>query len=75
VRTGLVFQGAAGSEVGRYFLGSLLPLGMLGRVPVPVVPLSRKLVFQAVHADDCAEAYWRVVQARAAGPRRPAAPQ
>jgi UDP-glucose 4-epimerase len=68
VRPGLVFQGEAGSEIGRYFLGSLLPLGLLGRVPVPVVPLSRQMVFQAVHADDCADAYWRVVQAGAAGP-------
>jgi UDP-glucose 4-epimerase len=67
LRPGLVFQGEAGSEIGRYFLGSLLPLGLLGRVPVPVVPLSREMVFQAVHADDCADAYWRVVQARATG--------
>jgi UDP-glucose 4-epimerase len=67
VRPGLVMQRDAGSEIGRYFLGSLLPLGLLGRVPVPVVPLSRRMVFQAVHADDCADAYWRVVQARATG--------
>ena len=67
LRPGLVFQRGAGSEIARYFLGPLVPVGLLSRLRLPVVPLSDRLVFQAVHADDLADAYWRVVAARAGG--------
>ncbi|WP_422390697.1 NAD-dependent epimerase/dehydratase family protein [Arthrobacter sp. N1] len=67
LRPGLIFQGAAGSEIGRYFLGPLVPKIVLGRIPLPLLPIPRAFVFQAVHADDVADAYWRVVARRASG--------
>ncbi|MHA7261661.1 NAD-dependent epimerase/dehydratase family protein [Arthrobacter sp. TMN-37] len=67
LRPGLIFQSGAGSEIGRYFLGPLIPKVFLGRVAPPVVPIPDRLVFQAVHADDVADAYWRVVERRASG--------
>lgn len=67
VRPGLVFQRGAASEITRYFLGALAPVQLLRRVRVPFVPLSDRLVFQCVHADDLADAYWRIVQAGATG--------
>ncbi len=67
LRPGLIFQSGAGSEIGRYFLGPLIPKFFLGRVPLPVVPIPDQLIFQAVHADDVADAYWRVVEQRASG--------
>ena len=67
LRPGLIFQSGAGSEIGRYFLGPLIPKFFLGRVPLPVLPIPARLIFQAVHADDVADAYWRVVERRASG--------
>lgn len=68
VRAGLVFQAEAGSEIARYFLGPLVPVSLLSRLrPPPVVPLPRQFVFQSVHADDLAEAYWLLVRGRHGG--------
>ena len=67
LRPGLIFQGRAGSEIGRYFLGPLVPKVLLGGLPLPLVPIPASFVFQAVHADDVADAYWRVVARRASG--------
>ena len=67
LRPGLVFQRAAASEIARYFLGPFVPVSQLRRVQLPAVPLSRRLVFQAVHADDLAEAYRLVIRARLPG--------
>ncbi|TKV29262.1 NAD-dependent epimerase/dehydratase family protein [Arthrobacter sp. NamB2] len=67
LRPGLIFQDAAGSEVGRYFLGPLIPKVLLGRLPLPLLPIPSDFIFQAVHAEDVAEAYWRVVARRASG--------
>ncbi|MBT1004205.1 NAD-dependent epimerase/dehydratase family protein [Paenarthrobacter sp. DKR-5] len=66
LRPGLIFQSGQAQEVGRYFLGPLLPV-QLSRLRVPVLPLPRQLVFQAVHADDVADAYFRVLQQKARG--------
>lgn len=66
LRPGLIFQSGQAQEVGRYFLGPLLPV-QLSRLRVPVLPLPRQLVFQAVHADDVADAYFRVLQRKARG--------
>jgi UDP-glucose 4-epimerase len=52
LRPGLVFQCAAASEIARYFLGPFVPVSQLKCVQLPVAPLSRRLVFQSVHADD-----------------------
>lgn len=67
LRPGLIFQGKAGSEIGRYFLGRLLPRFVPRKLWIPMLPVPDNLVFQAVHADDVAEAYWRVVDQRASG--------
>lgn len=67
LRPGLIFQPDAGSEIGRYFLGRLIPRLLPGRLRIPLLPAPDGLVFQAVHADDVAEAYWRVVDQRASG--------
>jgi UDP-glucose 4-epimerase len=67
LRPGLIFQEQAGSEVGRYFLGPLVPKILLGGLPLPLLPVPSTFIFQAVHAEDVAEAYWRVVARRASG--------
>jgi UDP-glucose 4-epimerase len=67
VRPGLVFQAGAGSEIARYFLGPLLPVSLIGRLRLPVLPLPPQFVFQAVHADDLAQAFWLLVRERAGG--------
>lgn len=67
VRPGLVFQREAASEIARYFLGPFVLVRVIGRVPLPFLPLSRELVFQAVHADDLAQAYLLVLLRRATG--------
>jgi len=67
VRSALVFQRDAASEIARYFLG---PFGTraLRRTPLPAVPLPDGLRLQVVHADDVAEAYARIVVGRHPGP-------
>ncbi|WGW12256.1 NAD-dependent epimerase/dehydratase family protein [Saxibacter everestensis] len=67
LRPGLIFQGAAGSEIGRYFLGPFVPKGWLGRLPLGLLPFPARLQFQAVHSDDVAEAYCQVAAQQAAG--------
>ncbi|MGW6229657.1 NAD-dependent epimerase/dehydratase family protein [Cellulosimicrobium cellulans] len=67
VRSALVFQRDAASEITRYFLG---PIGtrVLRRAPLPTVPLPDGLRLQVVHAEDVAEAYARIVVGRHPGP-------
>ncbi|WP_146360570.1 NAD-dependent epimerase/dehydratase family protein [Arthrobacter yangruifuii] len=67
LRPGLIFSSDAGSEIGGYFVGRLIPKFFLNRLSLPLVPLPAEFVFQAVHADDIADAYWRVVDQRAEG--------
>lgn len=67
LRPGLIFQPDAGSEIGRYFLGPVIPQAFLHRLRLPLLPFPREFVFQAVHADDVADAYWRVIDQRAEG--------
>jgi nucleoside-diphosphate-sugar epimerase len=67
LRPGLIFQRDAGSEIGRYFLGPVIPRFLPGRPWIPLLPAPDNLIFQAVHADDVAEAYWRVIDQRASG--------
>jgi nucleoside-diphosphate-sugar epimerase len=59
LRTSLVFQRAAASEVHRLFLGSLLPWHLPR--PLRIVPRLGRLAFQATHADDIADAYVRAL--------------
>ncbi|MHA7276694.1 NAD-dependent epimerase/dehydratase family protein [Arthrobacter sp. HLT1-21] len=67
LRPGLIFQQDAGSEIGRYFLGPLVPKVLLDRLRLPLLPIPDRLIFQAVHADDVADAYWRAVSRRVGG--------
>lgn len=67
LRPGLIFQRDAGSEIGRYFLGPVYPRLLPARPRIPLLPAPDNLVFQAVHAEDVAEAYWRVIDQRASG--------
>lgn len=67
LRPGLIFQADNGSQAGRYFLGPLVPKSLADKIKLPVMPLPRTMIFQAVHADDVADAYWRVVERRVRG--------
>ncbi|PZR52893.1 epimerase [Xylanimonas oleitrophica] len=67
VRPGLVFQGDAAQEIVRYFLGPAVPVRLLTQGRPPFLPLPRGLRVQAVHADDLADAYRRIVLERAGG--------
>jgi nucleoside-diphosphate-sugar epimerase len=66
MRTSLVFQRAAASEVHRLFLGPLLPWHLPRALRF--VPWLRRLAFQATHADDIADAYVKAVTRDVAGP-------
>ncbi|MET1065180.1 MAG: NAD-dependent epimerase/dehydratase family protein [Arthrobacter sp.] len=67
LRPALTFSAGAGSEVGRYFLGRVLPRLVPRKPRLPLLPIPKELIFQAVHADDVADAYWRVLERRAEG--------
>jgi nucleoside-diphosphate-sugar epimerase len=67
LRTALMFQGDAAQEIVRYFLRPLVRSRMLRPGLLPVVPLPAGLRVQAVHTDDAADAYRRVIVARAGG--------
>jgi UDP-glucose 4-epimerase len=57
LRPGLIFQREAASEIRRLFAGPFLPRMLVRRRLIPIVPSHPRLRFQAVHADDVAEAY------------------
>lgn len=57
MRPGVVLQGAAASELARYFLGPLLPQSLVRKSLLPVVPDVDRLAIQVVHASDMARAY------------------
>jgi UDP-glucose 4-epimerase len=67
LRPGLIFQRAAGTEIARYFAGPLLPARLLRYQRIPVVPDHPRLRLQAVHADDVADAYAKVLRADVRG--------
>jgi nucleoside-diphosphate-sugar epimerase len=67
LRPSLIFQADAAQSVVRYFLGPLVPTQLLRHGRPPVLPLPAGLRMQAVHADDVADAYRRVVVERASG--------
>jgi nucleoside-diphosphate-sugar epimerase len=65
LRPALVVQGDAGSAIARYGLPSWLPASVLNLVRL--LPVDRRLVIQAVHSDDVADAIVRAVERRASG--------
>lgn len=67
LRPALVFQTEAAASQKRYFAGPLLPRVLLRPGVVPVVPHLSGVHFQAVHADDVADAFVRVVHSDVRG--------
>jgi nucleoside-diphosphate-sugar epimerase len=57
LRPAFIFQRQAATEQRRIFAGPLLPSVLLRPGRLPVVPWPAGLRFQALHADDVAEAY------------------
>lgn len=66
-RPGLVFQDDAAGEVGRYFVGPLVPRSLLRAAVLRFAPLPPAMAFQLVHADDLAEALALLIERRAGG--------
>jgi nucleoside-diphosphate-sugar epimerase len=67
LRPGLIFQRAAAAEIRGLFLGHLVPMSIVRWIRWAVLPLPLPFVFQAVHADDVADAYWRAIDRGAGG--------
>lgn len=65
MRPALTFQRDAGAEITRYFLGPLARPTL--RRASPIIPVNKRLRIQAVHADDLAEAYLRVLRSDVRG--------
>jgi nucleoside-diphosphate-sugar epimerase len=74
LRPGLIFKRQSASEQRRYFAGPLLPTFLMHPRWIPIVPDTPRLRFQAVHADDIAQAYClSIVSDDARGPYNVAA--
>ncbi|MET3369774.1 UNVERIFIED_CONTAM: UDP-glucose 4-epimerase [Jeotgalibacillus campisalis] len=67
LRPALMFSAGGGSEVGRYFLGRVLPRLVPRKPWLPLLAVPQELVFQAAHTADVADAYWRVLERKAEG--------
>lgn len=67
LRPGLVFQRGAATEIAGLFAGPRYPTRWLKTIRPPVLPLPKSMIFQAVHADDVADAFWRALDRRAGG--------
>jgi nucleoside-diphosphate-sugar epimerase len=67
LRPALIFKRESASEQRRLFAGPLLPSALLRRGLVPFVPDVPRLVFQAVHTEDVADAYRRAILGDARG--------
>jgi UDP-glucose 4-epimerase len=67
LRPGLIFQRGAASEIRRLFAGPFLPSRLVAPRWIPMVPRHPRLRFQAVHADDVADAYRRAIVGDARG--------
>jgi nucleoside-diphosphate-sugar epimerase len=67
LRPGLIFQAEAGSQIGRYFVGRWIPKFFINRLRLPLFPFPEEFIFQALHANDVADAYWRVLDQGARG--------
>ena len=67
LRPGFLFQAEAAPEIADYFFGALVPRRLIARLRLPVLPFPEKFLFQTLHTDDVADAYWRVIAQRAGG--------
>jgi UDP-glucose 4-epimerase len=68
LRPALIFKREAASGIRRLFAGPLVPGFLVRRELIPVVPATRRLVFQAVHSYDVGEAYRLALVGEARGP-------
>lgn len=68
MRPGLVFKAGAASEIRRLFAGPLLPTPLIRQSLLRIVPAIRDLRFQAVQADDLAQAYVQAIVREVHGP-------
>lgn len=66
MRHALVFQADAGAEIHRYFLGAA-PIQALKFGKPLAIPLPKRLILQAVHAEDVGRAYAAAVVKKAGG--------
>lgn len=57
LRPGLIFKGDAASEIRRLFAGPFLPNRLVRPELIPILPVTERLVFQAVHSHDVGQAY------------------
>jgi nucleoside-diphosphate-sugar epimerase len=67
VRPGLVMNPRAGADLVRLFVGPFVPTRWMMRIPLGILPMPKRTVSQVVHVDDLGDAFWRVVDRRAAG--------
>ena len=67
LRPALIFKREAAWGIRKVFVGRLLPGGVLRPERIPLVPRHPRLVFQAVHTRDVAEAYRLAVLSDARG--------
>lgn len=66
MRPGFILQHAAASGLMRYGLPEYIPMQLIPWLPL--LPLDRRLCLPLIHAVDVADAIWRVIDKRAAGP-------
>lgn len=66
-RPTLILQPEAASEISRYFIGPLVPAGLVRPSLMRLVPWPTEFVLQLVHAEDVADALVRIVERRALG--------
>lgn len=66
IRQVLSFQPDAGRQIARNFIG-WLPTPFIHRLRLPLLPFPAEFIFQAVHTDDLADAYWKVIDQEAVG--------
>jgi UDP-glucose 4-epimerase len=68
LRPALIFKREAASGIRKVFVGRLLPGALLRPERIPLVPRHPRLVFQALHTRDVAEAYRLALLSDARGP-------
>lgn len=70
LRPALIFQPEAAPEIRDYFFGALVPRVLFRGIAaglLPLFPWPPGVITQALHTDDVADAYWRVIDSRARG--------
>ncbi|MGW4368620.1 NAD-dependent epimerase/dehydratase family protein [Nocardia takedensis] len=68
MRPGFIFRRESASQQRRLFLGPLVPNRLVRPGLVPVLPIPKGLLFQAVHGEDVGRAYAAAIRTDAHGP-------